>query len=341
MASIVNKIVDGTYDLASSLKNTGYKSAKQLEQEQAEQALKDRLTNISKSMGLSGSFKESIITSDETKQLVIQDKIKQQQKKLEREQQLQAQARKISQNIGLSSKVSISKPNIEKEYISPNFDNFNNEQKPKVDIISSFDGEINEFLGKEKIPNYADVVDKPPRSNDYSYVFEQDNAHIENFSDGFKAVEPPPVKPKSGGNTTVSLQSGPLTSEEYANLSKDNGFGRARNLMGKRLENKYKETNAKLDNLRNDLRSGNLSIDEYNTKRNEIYSDFGNSKSLLDIKNYLQEQAMQGPQIQDYVHAYTPHVIGIGMAAGLGNATLDAFNSKGQKSNADLYSNPF
>lgn len=45
-------------------------------------------------MGLSGSFKESTITTDEAKRLVTQDKIKQQQEQLEREQQLQAQAEK-------------------------------------------------------------------------------------------------------------------------------------------------------------------------------------------------------------------------------------------------------
>lgn len=335
MASIVNKIANGTYDLASSLKNTGYKSAKQLEQEQAEQALKDRLTNISKTMGLSGSFKESIITSDKAKQLVIQNKIKQQQKKLEKEQQLQAQAEKISQNIGLSSKVSISKPNIEKEYISPNFDNFNNEQKPKVDTMSSFDDEINEFLRKEKIPNYADVVDKPPRSNDYSYVFEQDNAHIENFNGGFKAVEPPPVKSKSGGNTT--LQSGSISANDFAAMSGSDN--RAASYMGKRLVNKLNETNAKIKAIKD---NADLSEIDKTKQINDIYSTFGdNVKNIDDVSRILQQEAQNGPDIRDYVHAYSGHVVGAGMVLGMGNAVLDAADTKGQKTNAQLYSNPF
>lgn len=337
MASIINKIVDGTYDLASSLKNTGYKSAKQLEQEQAEQASKDRLTNISKSMGLSGSFKESTITSDEAKQLVIQNKIKQQQKKLEKEQQLQAQAEKISQNIGLSSKVSISKPNIEKEYISPNFDNFNNEQKPKVDTISSFDDEINEFLRKEKIPNYADVVDKPPRSNDYSYVFEQDNAHIENFSGGFKAVEPPPVKSKSGGNTTVNLQSGSISANDFAAMSGSDN--RASSYMGKRLANRLNGTKAKIKTIQD---NADLSEADKTKQINDIYSTFGdNVKNIDDVSRILQQEAQNGPDIRDYVHAYSGHVVGAGMVLGMGNAVLDAADTKGQKTNAQLYSNPF
>lgn len=149
------------------------------------------------------------------------------------------------------------------------------------------------------------------------------------------------IKSKDDEAISTGLQSGPLTAEEYTDLSKDNGFGKARNLMGKRLENKYKEANAQLGEIRDQLKSGNISINEYNNKRNDIYSNFGNSKSLSDIKNYLQEQATQGPQIQDYAHAYAPHAIGVGLTVGLGNATVEAFNSKGQKSNADLYSNPF
>ena len=58
------------------------------------------------------------------------------------------------------------------------------------------------------------------------------------------------IKSKDDEAISTGLQSGPLTAEEYTDLSKDNGFGKARNLMGKRLENKYKEANAQLGEIR-------------------------------------------------------------------------------------------
>ena len=114
---------------------------------------------------------------------------------------------------------------------------------------------------------------------------------------------------------------------------------RASSYMGKRLANRLNETNAKIKAIQD---NADLSEADKTKQINDIYSTFGNNvKNIDDVSRILQQKAQNGPDIRDYVHAYSGHVVGAGMVLGMGNAVLDAADTKGQKTNAQLYSNPF
>ena len=147
---------------------------------------------------------------------------------------------------------------------------------------------------------------------------------------------------KSDNTSTTELQSGPLTAEEYSKLSGNNFFTKSSDLMGKRLANKYNEIKAKRDDFEKQLNNNKITRNDYNSKIQELFNSVGNNvKSMNDVSRILQQEAQNGPGIRDYVHAYSGHVVGAGMVLGMGNAVLDAADTKGQKTNAQLYSNPF
>lgn len=337
----INKIVNGAFDLTNALKNTGYKTAKQLEQEKSKQILESKLSNVSKSLGLSGSFKESTVTTEEIKQRIAQENIKKQQEELKRIQKIQTQGSKISKNVNLSGNVSISKSNVENEYSSPNF-NINKQNTLEKNNLSSTEKEVNSFLGKD-IPNYEDVVDKPEKINDFSHMFKNNYSSTEeNFSNSFKEVKPS-NKLQSGGNN-LNTQSGPkqdssqdLSFEDFINNNSNNSP--AYTAMNKRLSTRFNEIDSKIKAIKDDKDLSNID----KTKQiNDIYSSFGdNVKNMHDVKRSLIEQAKQGPTIRDYAIGYkVPQAItGVTLLGGMASMTLG--NSKGQKTNAELYSNPF
>lgn len=147
---------------------------------------------------------------------------------------------------------------------------------------------------------------------------------------------------KSDNTPTTELQSGPLTAEEYSKLSGNNFFTKPSDLMGKRLANKYNEIKAKRDDFEKQLNNNKITRNDYNSKIQELFNSVGNNvKSMNDVSRVLQQEAQNGPDIRDYVHAYSGHVVGAGMVLGMGNAVLDAADTKGQKTNAQLYSSPF
>ena len=142
---------------------------------------------------------------------------------------------------------------------------------------------------------------------------------------------------KSDNTSTTELQSGPISANDFAAMSGSDN--RASSYMGKRLANRLNETSAKIKAIKD---NADLSEVDKTKQINDIYSTFGdNVKNIDDVSRILQQEAQNGPGIRDYVHAYSGHVVGAGMVLGMGNAVLDAADTKGQKTNAQLYSNPF
>lgn len=142
---------------------------------------------------------------------------------------------------------------------------------------------------------------------------------------------------KSDNTSTTELQSGPISANDFATMSGSDN--RASSYMGKRLANRLNETSAKIKAIKD---NADLSEVDKTKQINDIYSTFGdNVKNIDDVSRILQQEAQNGPGIRDYVHAYSGHVVGAGMVLGMGNAVLDAADTKGQKTNAQLYSNPF
>ena len=142
---------------------------------------------------------------------------------------------------------------------------------------------------------------------------------------------------QSTSNTTQPLQSGPISANDFAAMSGSDN--RASSYMGKRLANRLNGTKAKIKTIQD---NADLSEADKTKQINDIYSTFGdNVKNIDDVSRILQQKAQNGPDIRDYVHAYSGHVVGAGMVLGMGNAVLDAADTKGQKTNAQLYSNPF
>lgn len=142
---------------------------------------------------------------------------------------------------------------------------------------------------------------------------------------------------QSTSNTTQPLQSGPISANDFAAMSGSDN--RASSYMGKRLANRLNGTKAKIKAIQD---NADLSEADKTKQINDIYSTFGdNVKNIDDVSRILQQKAQNGPDIRDYVHAYSGHVVGAGMVLGMGNAVLDAADTKGQKTNAQLYSNPF
>lgn len=141
----------------------------------------------------------------------------------------------------------------------------------------------------------------------------------------------------SDNTSTTELQSGPISANDFAAMSGSDN--RASSHMGKRLFNRLNGTKAKIKAIED---NADLSEIDKTKQINDIYSTFGdNVKNIDDVSRILQQEAQNGPGIRDYVHAYSGHVVGAGMVLGMGNAVLDAADTKGQKTNAQLYSNPF
>lgn len=142
---------------------------------------------------------------------------------------------------------------------------------------------------------------------------------------------------KATSNTTQPLQSGPVSADDFAAIS--GGSNNAYDAMHKRLAARYNETDARIQAIKD---NADLSEIDKTKKINEIYATYGdNVKNMNDVKQSLYEQARQGPSTMDYVYGYkVPQAItGVTLLGGMASMALG--NSKGQKTNAELYSNPF
>ena len=142
---------------------------------------------------------------------------------------------------------------------------------------------------------------------------------------------------KATSNTTQPLQSGPVSADDFAVIS--GSSNRASDYMGKRLARKYNETDARIQAIQNDSK---LPEADKTKQINDIYAVFGdNVKNMNDVRQSLFEQAKQGPSTMDYVYGYkVPQAItGVTLLGGMASMALG--NNKGQKTNAELYSNPF
>lgn len=142
---------------------------------------------------------------------------------------------------------------------------------------------------------------------------------------------------QSTSNTTQPLQSGPISANDFAAMSGSDN--RASSYMGKRLANRLNETNAKIKAIQD---NADLSEADKTKQINDIYAVFGdNVKNMNDVQQSLFEQAKRGPSAWDYAMGYkVPQAItGVTLLGGMVSMALG--NNKGQKTNAELYSNPF
>lgn len=142
---------------------------------------------------------------------------------------------------------------------------------------------------------------------------------------------------QSTSNTTQPLQSGPISANDFAAMS--GSSNKASDYMGKRLARRYNETDAKIKAIQD---NADLSEADKTKQINDIYAVFGdNVKNMNDVQQSLFEQAKRGPSAWDYAMGYkVPQAItGVTLLGGMASMALG--NSKGQKTNAELYSNPF
>lgn len=142
---------------------------------------------------------------------------------------------------------------------------------------------------------------------------------------------------QSTSNTTQPLQSGPVSADDFAAMS--GSSNKASDYMGKRLARRYNETDAKIKAIQD---NADLSEADKTKQINDIYAVFGdNVKNMNDVQQSLFEQAKRGPSAWDYAMGYeVPQAItGVALLGGMASMALG--NSKGQKTNAELYSNPF
>lgn len=142
---------------------------------------------------------------------------------------------------------------------------------------------------------------------------------------------------QSTSNTTQPLQSGPISANDFAAMS--GSSNKASDYMGKRLARRYNEADAKIKAIQD---NADLSEADKTKQINDIYAVFGdNVKNMNDVQQSLFEQAKRGPSAWDYAMGYeVPQAItGVALLGGMASMALG--NSKGQKTNAELYSNPF
>ena len=131
---------------------------------------------------------------------------------------------------------------------------------------------------------------------------------------------------QSGGQNTFT---------EEMNKSLQSG-DRATKYMSKRLASQFSSDVSKLENL-----YSNASLNPEQAKElNSIYSRYNNAQDLAGMKNYIVNQAKQGPEVMDYVMGYKVPQTALGFAIA-GGVISSMWNNGGQKSNAELYSNPF
>ena len=138
-------------------------------------------------------------------------------------------------------------------------------------------------------------------------------------------------------NTVQPLQSGPVSADDFTAISGSNN--RASDYMRNRLARRYNETDARIKAIQD---NADLSEADKTKQINDIYAGFGdNIKNMNDVKQSLFEQAKLGPTTWDYAMGYkVPQAItGVTLLGGMASMALG--NSKGQKTNAELYSNPF
>lgn len=188
----------------------------------------------------------------------------------------------------------------------------NNNQIPSSDIdeLNKIQDEINEQLKKQAGKStWNDFVNKAKK-------YKQQQA---------------------ASNTTQPLQSGPVSTDDFTTVI--SGNNRASDYMKERLARRFNETDAKIKAIQD---NADLPEADKTKQINDIYATYGNNvKNMNDVKQSLLEQAKQGPSTMDYVYGYkVPQAItGVTLLGGMASMTLG--NSKGQKTNAELYSNPF
>lgn len=237
------------------------------------------------------------------------------------------------------SKLDIKNPQHQRKALKYVLDRSEYKPSERKTILNSFDkGDYSNFLTKErrsaswddfaKYRNVYHTIEEVPISKPDTSGF----GHIRE-----NVIGPSKEYKQSTSNTTQPLQSGPISANDFAAMSGSDN--RASSYMGKRLANKLNGTKAKIKAIQD---NADLSEADKTKQINDIYSTFGdNVKNIDDVSRILQQKAQNGPDIRDYVHAYSGHVVGAGMVLGMGNAVLDAADTKGQKTNAQLYSNPF
>lgn len=252
------------------------------------------------------------------------------------------------------SKLDIENPQHQRKALKYVLDRSEYKPSERKTILNSFDkGDYGNFLTKErrsaswddfaKYHNVYHTIEETPISKPDTSGFGHIRKNVigpseesvdnkwKNFVNWAKEYK------QSNSNTTQPLQSGPISANDFAAMSGSDN--RASSYMGKRLANRLNETNAKIKAIKD---NADLSEIDKTKQINDIYSTFGdNVKNIDDVSRILQQEAQNGPDIRDYVHAYSGHVVGAGMVLGMGNAVLDAADTKGQKTNAQLYSNPF
>ena len=144
-------------------------------------------------------------------------------------------------------------------------------------------------------------------------------------------------QPKEEVPISKPLQSGPMSANDFAAMS--GSSNKASDYMGKRLARRYNETDAKIKAIQD---NADLSEADKTKQINDIYAVFGdNVKNMNDVQQSLFEQAKRGPSAWDYAMGYkVPQAItGVTLLGGMVSMALG--NDKGQKTNAELYSNPF
>lgn len=145
----------------------------------------------------------------------------------------------------------------------------------------------------------------------------------------------PDVGEPSGTSAKKKLQSGgDYNPAEFMEMAKDKNLGRSERQMlerlGKGRENAWKVLNKGTDEqIKNEL--GRWGIE---TREGAKAADYMN-----DIDEVLRKKAESGPTIGDKFRAH--HGVGLTGLGVVGVSVLDLASSRGQQSNAQLYSDPF
>lgn len=173
--------------------------------------------------------------------------------------------------------------------------------------------------------------------NDPKIIAEREGRDPSKVSRDTKPKPAPP--PKENPSKTDVTDSEPQSGGDFIETLSGYGDGKASNRMVANLQSQYKGVDAQIKEIQNNSK---LSDKQKEEAINKIYSGFG--KGVTDdasLQQHLLDKAKAGPGAMDYIMGYHVPEYGAGLAALAGTLNMALGNDKGQKTNAELYSNPF
>ena len=215
--------------------------------------------------------------------------------------------------------------------------------EPKPETTGGSDVRTRKAGGMRKIPgrydeNYKNFQVTGTKTNERPAGSSRDNTQVTDTgthpdTDATKPDKTQTAQPGSEEKRAVQ-SGGDYNPAEFMEMAKDKNLGRSERWMFERLGNMRANAQKVFDKGTDEQIKNELGRWGIEAKDGDKVADYMNK-----IDEMLKEKAESGPTIGDKFRAH--HGVGLTGLGVVGVSTLDLANSRGQQSNAQLYSDPF